>query len=179
MEVEVRGQPADLHRRDGVPELIESATAFGVLAVFSMIGMIGYGWLADRYHRPMLLAGIYFLRAFTFILLMYAARDISVLFTFAVIFGIFDFSTFPVVASIVATHLGLRTMGLTMGLLFAGHSFGGAAGSFLGGWLFDLFQLYDWMWIASFAVSLMAALFSILIRENRGRGAAAVEPAPG
>ncbi len=157
---------------------VESATAFGVLAVFSMIGMIGAGWLADRYHRPMLLAGIYFMRAFTFILLMYAARDISLLFIFAVIFGIFDFSTFPVVASIVASHLGLRTMGLTMGLLFAGHSFGGAAGSFLGGWLFDLFQRYDWVWIVSFAVSLIAALLSILIRESRGRGAAAVEPAP-
>ncbi len=157
---------------------VESATAFGVLAVFSMIGMIGAGWLADRYHRPMLLAGIYFMRAFTFILLMYAARDISLLFVFAVIFGIFDFSTFPIVASIVASHLGLRTMGLTMGLLFAGHSFGGAAGSFLGGWLFDLFQRYDWVWIVSFAVSLIAALLSILIRESRGRGAAAVVPAP-
>ena len=157
---------------------VESATAFGVLAVFSMMGMIGYGWLADRYHRPMLLAGIYFMRAFTFILLMYAGRDISLLFIFAVLFGIFDFSTFPVVASIVASHLGLRTMGLTMGLLFAGHSLGGAAGSFMGGRLFDLFQLYDWMWIASFAVSLMAALFSILIREHKDRGAAAVEPAP-
>jgi len=157
---------------------VESATAFGVLAVFSMIGMIGCGWLADRYHRPMLLAGIYFMRAFTFILLMYVANDISLLFIFAVIFGIFDFSTFPAVASIVASHLGLRSMGLTMGLLFAGHSFGGAAGSFLGGWLFDLFQIYDWMWNVSFALSLIAALFSILIRENRGRDAAAIEPAP-
>ncbi len=157
---------------------IESATAFGVLAVFSMIGMIGYGWLADRYHRPLLLAGIYFLRAFTFILLMYASRDISLLFIFAVIFGIFDFSSFPVVASIVASHLGLRVMGLTMGLLFAGHSLGGAAGSYLGGWLFDLFQLYDWMWIASFAVSLVAALATILIRENRAPDKSAAEPAP-
>ena len=157
---------------------VESATAFGVLAVFSMIGMIGCGWLADRYHRPMLLAGIYFMRAFTFILLMYVANDISLLFIFAVIFGIFDFSTFPAVASIVASHLGLRSMGLTMGLLFAGHSFGGAAGSFLGGWLFDLFQIYDWMWNVSFALSLIAALFSILIQENRGRDAAAIEPAP-
>ena len=157
---------------------VESATAFGVLAVFSMVGMIGCGWLADRYHRPILLAGIYFMRAFTFILLMYVANDISLLFIFAVIFGIFDFSTFPAVASIVASHLGLRTMGLTMGVLFAGHSLGGAAGSFFGGWLFDLFQIYDWMWVVSFVLSLIAAIISILIRENRGRDAAAIEPVP-
>ena len=161
----------------GFPPL-QSATAFGVLAVFSMIGMIGYGWLADRYHRPTLLASIYFLRAFTFILLMYAANDISLLFIFAVIFGIFDFSTFPIVASLVASHMGLRVMGLSMGLLFAGHSLGGAAGAYLGGWLFDLFQRYDWVWIASLALSLLAALVSIMIHENRDRGAATVQPAP-
>ena len=109
---------------------------------------------------------------------MYAANDISLLFIFAVIFGIFDFSTFPIVASLVASHMGLRVMGLSMGLLFAGHSLGGAAGAYLGGWLFDLFQRYDWVWIASLALSLLAALVSIMIRENRDRGAVTVQPAP-
>ena len=159
---------------------IESATAFGVLATFSMIGMIAYGSLSDRHHRPMLLASIYFLRAFCFILLMHVGDDLSVLFVFAVIFGIFDFSSFPVVASIVSTHIGLRVMGFTMGLLFAGHSLGGAAGSFLGGWLFDLFQRYDWVWIASFALAILAAFLSICIVERRGGDAPAVaQPATG
>ena len=145
-----------------------------------MIGMIAYGSLSDRHHRPMLLASIYFLRAFCFILLMHVGDDLSVLFVFAVIFGIFDFSSFPVVASIVSTHIGLRIMGFTMGLLFAGHSLGGAAGSFLGGWLFDLFQRYDWVWIASFALAILAAFLSICIVERRGGDAPAVaQPATG
>lgn len=147
---------------------VQSATAYGVLATFSMMGMIGYGAMADRFHRPMLLASIYFLRAFTFILLMYVANDISLLFIFAVIFGVFDFSTFPVVANLVATHVGLRVMGLAMGLLFAGHSIGGAAGAFMGGWLFDLFAQYDWVWIVSVALSLLAAVLTICIPERRG-----------
>ena len=159
---------------------IESATAFGVLATFSMIGMIAYGSLSDRYHRPMLLASIYFLRAFCFILLMYIGNDISLLFIFAVIFGIFDFSAFPVVASIVATHVGLRIMGLTMGILFAGHSLGGAVGAFLGGWLYDMFARYDWVWIASFALALLAAFLTILITEEREHDApTAAQPAIG
>ena len=69
-------------------------------------------------------------------------------------------------------------MGRTMGLLFAAHSLGGAAGSFFGGWLFDLFQIYDWMWVVSFVLSLIAAIFSILIRENRGGDVATIEPVP-
>ena len=75
----------------------------------------------------------------------------------------------------MATHIGLRIMGLTMGLLFAFHSVGGALGSFIGGWMFDAFAQYDWMWILSFGLSLSAAFLSLFIPETRGR---AMTPAP-
>jgi len=157
----------------GFPPL-ESSLAYGVLSFFSMVGMIGYGWLADRLHRPLLLASIYFLRALTFILLMQIAGSQAALFAFAVLFGLFDYATFPVLASIVASHIGRHIMGLTMGLIFGGHSLGGAAGSFLGGWLFDLYARYDWVWIVSLGLAVLAALLSAMIAETRARG---VEPA--
>ena len=156
---------------------IESATAFGVLATTSAMGIIGFGAAADRFHRPALLASIYFLRALCFILLMFIPGDSVLLFTFAALFGLFDFATFPVVANIVGTHMGLRIMGLTMGLLFSLHSIGGALGSFAGGWLFDLFAQYDWMWIGSFGLALLGAFLSILVREPHRTGFIRV-PAP-
>lgn len=146
---------------------VESAGAFGVLSLFSLIGMICYGWLSDRFHRPILLASCYFVRALTFILLMHVAGSTTLLYTFAVLFGIFDYATFPIVASIVATHIGRHIMGITMGLIFAGHSIGGALGSLLGGWLFDAFARYDWVWMISVGLALAAALLTVLIRENR------------
>jgi MFS family permease len=157
----------------GFPPL-ESATAFGVLSAFSLAGMVLYGWLADRYHRPLLLAGIYALRSLTFLLLMYVGNDVSLLFLFAVLFGIFDYSTFPLVASMVASHFGVRIMGFTMGLLSAGHALGGAAGSFLGGYLFDLFARYDWVWIVSFLLAVFAAVITLFIREMRAPPAASL-----
>ena len=48
------------------------------------------------------------------------------LFAFAVIFGTLDFATVPPTAGLVASHIGVNTMGLTMGTLFLGHSLGGA-----------------------------------------------------
>ena len=84
----------------------------------SLIGMISYGWLSDRYHRPMLLASCYFVRALTFIMLIYIAGNPALLYVFAILFGIFDYATFPIVASIVATHISRHIMGLTMGLDF-------------------------------------------------------------
>jgi len=151
----------------GFPPL-QSATAFGVLSAFSLAGMVLYGWLADRYHRPMLLASIYGLRSLTFVLLMYVGTDVSLLFVFAVVFGIFDYASFPLVASMVASHFGLPIMGFTMGLLSACHALGGAAGSFLGGYLFDLFARYDWVWIVSLLLAVFAAVITLLIRETRG-----------
>ena len=68
-----------------------------------------------------LLASMFFLRALTFVLLLFIAADISVMFTFAVIFGVLNFATFPVIANIVATHISVRIIGLTLGLLFGGH----------------------------------------------------------
>jgi MFS family permease len=150
----------------GFPPL-QSAFAYGVMSFFSMTGMIVYGYLADRLHRPALLASIYFLRALTFILLMHITGSPAMLFIFAILFGIFNYSTFPIVASLVASHIGRHIMGVTMGLIFSAHSLGGALGSFMGGYLFDLFARYDWVWVVSIALALLAALLTTLIKENR------------
>lgn len=159
----------------GFPPL-ESATAYGVMSAFSLAGMIGFGHLSDRFHRPALLATIYFMRALTFLVLLQIGGSSTLLFTFAVLFGIFDYATFPIVASLVASHIGRHIMGFTMGLIFAAHSLGGAAGTFLGGYLFELFARYDWVWFLSFGLALLAAALTVLIHENRG-GNPALAPA--
>jgi MFS family permease len=146
---------------------VESAFAYGVMSFFSMVGMITYGYLSDRLHRPYLLASIYFLRALTFIILMHITGSSTTLFVFAVLFGIFDYGTFPIVASLVATHIGRRIMGVTMGLIFASHSLGAAAGTYMGGYLFDLFARYDWVWIVSVVMAGTAGLITLFIVENR------------
>jgi MFS family permease len=158
----------------GFPPL-DGAAAYGVLSGVNMVGMIAAGYLTDRVHRPRLLAAIYFLRALSFIPLFYIVGDLPLLFAFAVMFGLFDYSTIPVTASLVASHIGLRVMGLSMGLLAAGHALGGAAGAFLGGVLFDLFARYTEMWLIALALAFLAGLIVLTIPE-RG-GSAIAEPA--
>lgn len=145
----------------------ESATALGVLSAFNMAGMILAGYLADKVNRPLLLGAIYFFRALSFLILMNITGNRELLFLFAIMFGVFDYSTMPVLASIVGTHIGVGVMGLTLGLLFAGHSAGAAVGAFMGGYFFDAFQSYEWVWIASIALALVAAVVSWMIRETR------------
>jgi MFS family permease len=150
----------------GFPPL-ESATAYGVLSAVNLAGMVLAGWLTDRMNRPLLLGSIYIIRGLAFILLIWAARDISLLFAFAVLFGLFDYSTVPVTASLAASHIGLRSLGLTMGLLSAGHALGAAAGAELAGVLYDVLAQYYWVWIAALGLAILAGLLSFAIGEER------------
>ncbi|AZN99057.1 MFS transporter [Mesorhizobium sp. M9A.F.Ca.ET.002.03.1.2] len=153
---------------------IPSAAAYGTLSAVNMLGMIGAGWLADRMNRVVLLGSIYLVRGLTFIILMNIGADYEMLVVFAVLFGAVDYATVPVTASLVASHLGVRVMGLAMGLISAGHSIGAAAGAFLGGYLFDLTLQYEWVWLSSLALAVGAGLMVFLLRDQPERLPAAI-----
>jgi len=153
---------------------LSGASAYGVLSGVNLAGMVIAGYLSDRVNRPLLLGSIYLMRAACFVLLLYASADIRLLFLFAVVFGVFDYSTVPVTASLVASHLGLRVMGLAMGIISAGHAAGGALGAYLGGVLFDLMARYDGLWLLALGLAVVAGLAALGIRE---RAPSALTPA--
>jgi MFS family permease len=144
---------------------IPSAAAYGLLSLVNLMGMIAAGWLTDRVNRPMLLAGIYMLRALTFILLgSLPGTSIEMLFVFAVLFGAVDYSTVPVTASLVASHVGIKMMGLAMGLISAGHALGGAMGAFVGGYVFTATGNYDLVWTGSIWLAVGAGLLALFLK---------------
>ena len=146
---------------------VPSAAAYGALSAVNMIGMIGAGWLTDRMNRVVLLGSIYIVRGLTFLILMNVGASYEMLVVFAVLFGAVDYATVPVTASLVASHIGLRVMGLAMGLISAGHSLGAALGAWSGGYVFDLTLRYDWVWIISTGLAVGAGLMVFVLRDNR------------
>lgn len=150
----------------GFPPL-PTATAYGLLSAFNLVGMIGAGWLADRVNRVALLASIYFVRGLSFLLLAGAGVNYEVLITFAVIFGLVDYATVPVTVSLAASHLGTRVLGLAMGLITCGHQLGSATGAFVGGVLFDATAGYSVMWLTGVWTAMGAAVLALLIFRTR------------
>jgi MFS family permease len=145
---------------------IPSAAAYGLLSAVNLLGMICIGWLTDKMNRPLLLGCIYIIRGLTFWILLNVGTSYETLLLFAVIFGVVDYSTVPVTASLVASHIGLKVMGLTMGLLSAGHSIGAAIAASLGGYFFDKDASYDLIWMSSIALATIAGALAFLIKEN-------------
>ncbi len=158
-------------------DLTTGAAAIGIVAGFDMVGMIISGYLTDRLNRPMLLGCVYFLRALTFVMLFFVTDNIVLLFAFAVLFGTLDFATVPPTAGLIASHLGVGTMGFNMGILFAGHSLGGAIGALLAGQLYDWSARYDWVWIIALGLALVAAVLAWCVPEKRETAPAAVAAA--
>lgn len=143
---------------------VQSATAYGLLSLVNLFGMVGAGWLTDRVNRPMLLAAIYFLRALTFIILInLPGTGIEVLFLFAIFFGVVDYSTVPVTASLAASHIGIRVMGQTMGMVSAGHALGSAAAAYLGGYFLDSTGSFEILWLSSLGLLFGASLLALLV----------------
>ena len=157
--------------------LVEGSFAYGIHGLGNLAGVVLFSWMADHVNRPRLLASMFFLRAAAFVLLLFISVDFSVLVVFAAIFGILNFATFPVIANIVATHIGVRIIGLTLGLLFGGHSLGAAVGVVIGGWMFDIFAKYDFVWWLSVGLAALAGIFAILVKETRNPSSKAVPAA--
>ncbi len=145
---------------------VPSATAYGLLSAVNLVGMIAVGWLTDRMNRPLLLGLIYIIRGLTFWVLLNVGTSYETLLLFAVVFGVVDYSTVPVTASLVASHLGLRTMGLVMGLLTAGHQLGAAVGASLGGFFYDTNSSYDLVWGSSLVLAVIAGCLVFLVKDK-------------
>lgn len=146
---------------------VPSATAYGLLSLVNLVGMIAAGWFSDRLNRPILLATIYVFRALTFVLLsILPGTSVEILFFFAFLFGAVDYATVPVTASLVASHIGIKVMGMAMGMLSAGHSIGGAMGAFLGGFIFDATDDYSLLWTICIWLAVGAAGLIAFIKNT-------------
>lgn len=146
---------------------VPASGVYGAVMAINLAGMFLAGWLTDRVNRPLLLGSIYIVRSFSFLVLMQVGTSYEMLILFAFIYGIFDYSTVPPTASLAASHLGLKIMGLAMGLISGGHALGGALGSFMGGYLFDLFARYTEMWWAAFGTAVLAGIMVFFLKEDR------------
>lgn len=156
----------------GFPPL-PTATAYGLLSLLNLGGMVLSGWLTDRVNRVALLASIYFIRGLSFLLLLNVGPSYETLIVFAVIFGLVDYSTVPVTVSLCASHLGTRVLGFAVGLISGGHALGAALGAMLGGVIFAQTGTYGAMWLMGAWTALAASALVLTIYRTTPSAAAA------
>jgi MFS family permease len=153
--------------------------AMAAVSVYSVEGLAGLGGrivmglLADRYGAKRVLVGTLILQSFA-IAAYLKVNELSEFYTLAVIFGVAYGGGMPLYASIAREYFPQHIMGTVFGAATMLSSLGMSLGPVAGGWVFDTYHSYAWLYIASASVAVGAVLLSLnFMRLRPGLGAAA------
>ena len=146
----------------GVPRMA-AATVLGVSGLASIGGRIGGGMLADRFGaKPTLLSGLAVQAVMVFAYLF--ARDTATFYLFAVIFGVAYGGVMPLYALVTRECFGEKVMGSAYGAVFLVSTIGMGLGSFAGGWFYDTFGGYGWLYVSSAGIGVAAVALGLTFR---------------
>ena len=143
-----------------------AATVFSMAGVGSLIGKVGCGLMADRIGaKRMLLMGLA-LQAVS-ISLYTVTRELTAFYALALLFGFAYGGVMPLYAIVVREYFGARIMGTTFGAVGFVATLGMALGPVAGGWLYDTFGSYFWLYLGSFGIGMGAVAIALTFRPPR------------
>ena len=137
-----------------------------LIGLFNIVGTLGMGYLGMKYSKKILLSILYFLRAVVICIFIFLPVSLYTSIFFGITFGILWLSTVPPTNGIVAQIFGTKYLSTLFGIVFLSHQFGAFAGSFLGGYFFDINGSYDYAWYIAIALSIFATLVHLPIDER-------------
>src|SRR5439155_808733 len=132
----------------GVPAMA-AATVLSVASLASLSGKIVCGLVADRVGATRTLVAGLALQAVAVSLYVFT-RDLASFYALAVMFGFAYGGVMPLYAILVREYFGARIMGTTFGAVAFVSTLGMALGPWAGGWLYDAFGSYFWLFSGSF-----------------------------
>ena len=152
------------------------------VSVYSVAGLAGlggrllFGLASDKYGaKPVLVLGLALqaMAAGTY----YFISQLGEFYALAVVFALAYGGVMPLYATLVREYFGIRIMGTVFGAVSAAASFGMALGPLAGGWVFDTFNAYGWLYIGSFGIGLGAMAIALTFKPVPRPVPLAVQPA--
>jgi MFS family permease len=142
---------------------LTAATVLGVSGLASVSGRVTCGLLADRFGvKRTLLAGLAIQAVSVFLYLF--TTGTSAFYALALIFGLSYGGVMPLYAILVREYFGERIMGTAYGAVFLISTLGMALGSWSGGFLYDAFGSYVWLYAGSAAIGVGAIAIALTFR---------------
>jgi MFS family permease len=149
----------------GVPAMA-AATVFGAAGIASLSGRVVGGLAADRIGaKRMIIFGLA-LQALSVSLYVFT-RDLGSFYGLALMFGFSYGAVMPLYAILVREYYGARIMGTMFGAVNMASTLGMALGPWAGGWLYDVYGSYFWLYIGSFGIGLGAVAIAFTFRPPR------------
>jgi MFS family permease len=141
--------------------------SMAAVSVYSVEGLAGLGGrvliglLADHFGAKRVLIATLMLQSAA-IAAYLAVNELAEFYTLAVIFGVAYGGGMPLYASLARDYFGQHIMGTVFGAATMLSALGMSIGPAAGGWVFDTYHNYAWLYIASSAVALGAVLLAFM-----------------
>ena len=139
--------------------------SLALIGLANIVGSLFAGSCINLYRSKYVLAVMYGSRAVLIALYLVAPKTEWTFYAFAVGLGLTWLATVPPTAALVGKLFGIRYLATLFGLTLLSHQIGGFLGAYLGGLVFESQGDYHWMWWADIALSAMAALINLPIKE--------------
>jgi MFS family permease len=140
-----------------------AVSVWGVAGLSGLGGRLLLGVMADRLGaKPVLVAGLMVqaLAAGTYLFV----GQLGEFYALAIVFGIAYGGVMPLYAILAREYFGAHIMGTTFGAISMAASLGMALGPWAGGWVFDTYASYAWLYIFSFAIGLAAVAVALTFK---------------
>lgn len=149
----------------GLPPLI-AVSVFSLAGLSGLGGRIGFGIVADRVGtKPVLVAGL-LMQALAIGTYLFVGA-LGEFYALSVVFGLAYGGVMPLYAVLVRDTFGPRIMGTLFGAVAMFASLGMALGPWAGGYVFDAYGSYAWLYIGSCAIGLGAVAIALTFRPVR------------
>jgi MFS family permease len=157
------------HVQDSGFSLADGANVLAVVVGASVFGRIGLGRVADIIgnRRGFIISFGTTALALLWLLL---SRELWMFFVFAFVYGVAWGNQAVLRFAIASEYFGLASLGLIMGVLGVGESIAAMLGSFIAGYIFDVFGNYNVMFYVGIGVSAAGVLVAWLLRLAIAKG---------
>jgi len=138
--------------------------ATGVYAIEGLSGLFGrliFGVLADKVGVRLVIVGGLVLQAAGIYAYIYLS-EISQFYMLAAVLGLAYGGVMPLYSVLAREYFPPRLMGTVLGAMTMTSSIGMAAGPVAGGWLYETYGTYHWLYIASAGIGIAAAALALV-----------------
>lgn len=149
---------------------IAAASSLAAISFTGFIGQFFYGWLSDRIKDPKYTFCLGTACMLIGMILLINARSIGELYFYALIFGFGYGSLAPVVPIIAAHRFGRHVLGSIYGLLTFFVGVGGSLGPLLGGFIYDYFGSYRYLWLINLFVLSSVTIAILTLKKGKQYG---------
>jgi predicted MFS family arabinose efflux permease len=142
------------------------AQALAVIGAFNVFGSWLFGWLGDRYHKPMLLGLIYIARSVAIALYFMLPVSSASTLVFAAVMGTLWLGVIPLVNGLVAQIFGIRYLATLTGIAFFSHQVGSFLGAWAGGVIYDALGSYTLAWQLAAGIGAAAGVMQLFMNTR-------------